>query len=97
MDDFGYSEEQRKAKETPAAAKAPLPKEMRARVKHIAQKVHGEYVITLDNDQVWYQVGTDWKLSLSVGDEVVIRRGLSNSYQLRRADGVTFTVVRRQS
>jgi hypothetical protein len=97
-DDFGYSDEQRAAQaQTDKEAKSEPPRELRAHVTKLSQKQHGEYVITLDNGQVWYQVTTDWRLVLTVGDEVVIRRGVSNSYQLRRADDVVFTKVRRQS
>src|SRR5262245_28248988 len=87
-DDFGYSEAQRTEQ---ARASAPDPqealKELHARIVELKQQPRGEYVMTLDNGQVWSQKSTDWKVVLAVGDEIVIRRGVSNSYRMRRADG----------
>ncbi len=44
---------------------------------------YGQLRVTLDNGQVWEQVGTD-RYQLKVGDAVVIERGRFNSFFLRK-------------
>ncbi len=44
---------------------------------------YGQLRVTLDNGQVWEQVGSD-RYQLKVGDQVVIERGRFNSFFLRK-------------
>lgn len=44
---------------------------------------YGQLRVTLDNGQIWEQVGSD-RYQLKVGDQVVIERGRFNSFFLRK-------------
>lgn len=44
---------------------------------------YGELRVTLDNGQVWEQVGTD-RYQLKVGEQILIERGRFNSFFLRK-------------
>lgn len=52
-------------------------------VKNIKKAPYGELIITLDNNQVWRQSGTEG-MSLKKADLVEIRRGALNSFLLKK-------------
>ncbi len=59
--------------------------EIVARISKIKKAPRGELVLTLENNQVWRQIGTD-SYRLKEKDEVIIRRGALNSFMLGMAD-----------
>jgi hypothetical protein len=68
---------------------------MSARVASVATKVGGQYVLTLDNGQVWEQQHPDWHLAFKPGDEIIIRRGTFNSYRLQLKGNNRYAAVTR--
>ncbi|MEO2269039.1 hypothetical protein V1358_17180 [Pseudoalteromonas sp. YIC-656] len=59
-------------------------KDLIAGVTKISEAPYGELIITLDNGQVWRQIGTE-SFNLSKNDEVVISRAMFNSFLLKKA------------
>ncbi|MEO2281972.1 hypothetical protein [Pseudoalteromonas pernae] len=55
-----------------------------AGVTKVSEAPYGELIITLDNGQVWRQIGTE-SFNLSKNDEVVISRAMFNSFLLKKA------------
>ena len=55
-----------------------------ANVAKIKEAPRGELIITLDNGQVWRQLGTE-SFRLSKNDEVIISRAMFNSFLLKKA------------
>jgi hypothetical protein len=93
-DDFGL--DGRTPKGTKEEEKKPeAPSEMTARVASVATQAGGQYVLTLDNGQVWEQQHPDWHLAFKVGDEVIVKRGTFKSYRLWLKGNSRFTAVTR--
>ncbi len=91
LDDFGLD-----GRKTAGQVDEPKgPDEMQARIAKLDAQPRGEYVLTLDNGQVWQQKEYDWHLAFSVGDEVIIKRGLMKSYRLQLKDNNRTTPVTR--
>ncbi|WP_462156734.1 hypothetical protein [Pseudoalteromonas sp. GB56] len=59
-------------------------KDLVAGVTKISEAPYGELIITLDNGQVWRQIGTE-SFKLSKNDEVVISRAMFNSFLLKKS------------
>jgi hypothetical protein len=91
LDDFGLD-----GRKPAGQADEPAgPDEMQARIAKLVAQPRGEYVLTLDNGQVWQQREYDWHFAFSVGDEVIIKRGLMKSYRLQqKGDNRTTPVTR---
>lgn len=93
-DDFGL--DGRTPKGAKEEEKQPEgPSEMTARVATVAAQAGGQYVLTLDNGQVWEQQHVDWHLAFKVGDEVIIKRGTFKSYRLQLKGNNRYTAVTR--
>jgi hypothetical protein len=91
LDDFGLD-----GRKPAGQADEPKgPDEMQARIVKFDTQPRGEYVLTLDNGQVWQQREYDWHLAFSVGDEVIIKRGLMKSYRLQQKGNNRTTAVTR--
>jgi len=88
---FGFSAEQLRAA---AARPDGAPASVTATIAALAEKPTGEFVATLDNDQVWVQRETNTRARLRVGDKVTLRRAALSSYFLVTPEGV-LTRVRR--
>lgn len=58
--------------------------EINAVVKSVNEAPYGELIITLENGQQWRQIGSD-SMRISNNDEIVISRGMFNSFLLRKA------------
>ncbi len=69
-------------------------KEQINHVLKIKKSPHGEMIITMDNGQVWRQIGTD-RLRVQTDSQVFIRRGALNSFLLKLADGNKSIRVKR--
>lgn len=63
-------------------ASEPRLVHLESTVTAIAQRPHGEMVVTLDNGQVWQQLTMAQSLRLRVGDKVTIKPGSLGSYSL---------------
>jgi hypothetical protein len=55
----------------------------RAKIVAMSFRRAGEFVITLDNGQVWTQYVTEGKARIGVGDSVLIRPGFMGAYILK--------------
>lgn len=93
-DEFGMSGElARKRREVTHKDRPPVT-ELRAAVTKVSQKPYGEYVIELDNGQVWEQPEKKSSFSIKTGDTVRITPGAMGSFFLMVEAGSS-TKVRR--
>ena len=92
---FGYrGEVAREELDRQAAAKEPTIEELTAHVTAISFQPYGQFVITLDNDQVWAQKQTDTKVKPRVGESVTIKAGTFGSFILVTPSGRSTRVAR---
>jgi len=89
-DDFGLD-----GRPPPGQKEKKGPDEMQARIAEVVTEARGEYLLTLDNGQVWQQKEADWHLAFNVGDEVIIKRGTLKSYRLQLKGNNRATPVTR--
>ena len=69
-------------------------KELHSAITKVATKPYGEFVLTLDNGQVWEQIETSENFIIKAGDAVVIKKAKLGSFMLTADSGAT-TRVRR--
>jgi hypothetical protein len=79
---FGYYGDIAREKVDREAAAAPKLKMLQARITAIERLPLGEFVVTLDNGQVWRQKAKESIGPLHVGDQVTIRAGALGSFRL---------------
>jgi hypothetical protein len=96
-DKFGYSRgmspdevDQQKKSE-----KAQGLEEISATVRELSTQPRGEWIVTLDNGQVWAQKAADGRFRLKIGDQVKIRSGALGAYYLSLASSDRKTRVSR--
>ena len=76
MAEFGLSEAAKQAKDpAKAAAAAAAPTSVTAKVISVRFKKYGEFVVTLDNGQVWEQNEPMPSAIVRVGDTVTVKEG----------------------
>jgi hypothetical protein len=93
--EFGLTEQAKQAKDpSKAAAAAAAPESITGRVVSLRWRKYGEFVVTLDNAQVWAQIEPMPSAVVRVGDTVTIKKALFGSYTLVTA-GRIGTKVRR--
>ena len=93
--EFGLSEQAKQAKDPAKAAEAAAaPVSITGRVVSLSWRKYGEFVVTLDNAQVWAQIEPMPSAVVRVGDTVTIKKALFGSYTLVTA-GRVGTKVRR--
>ena len=91
--EFGLNEAQRRAAEGhPEQAKTG--ETISATVTDLRSTAAGDFIVTLDNGQVWRQIELDSWSPPKKGDRVTIRRGLLGSFLLITADHLTRRVSR---
>lgn len=56
----------------------------------------GQYVVTLDNGQVWEQLRSNSRLSIDVGDSVTIKGAALGSFMLVTQSGIGTKVTRKR-
>ena len=56
---------------------------IKAVIKNVKKAPYGELIITLDNNQIWRQNDTE-RMRLKKADSVEIRRGVFNSFLLKK-------------
>jgi hypothetical protein len=91
---FGYQGEVAREQIDRQAAATPKLKMLQARVTDIETLPLGEFVLTLDNGQVWKQKAKESIGPLRVGDQVTIRAGALGSYRLSASSNRS-TLVQR--
>jgi hypothetical protein len=85
----------RETLEREKAAKQELEK-LEARVTAVATGPTGDWVVTLDNGQVWGQVPSGTRYTIRVGDAVTIAPAALGSYMLTGESGRSVRVRRRR-
>ena len=68
-------------KRTPAAP-PPTSEVLAGKIASLRQAAHGEYIFTLDNDQVWMQAEPNPRMQFEVGEAVHIEHGAMSSLWL---------------
>jgi hypothetical protein len=93
QDDFGLTEAAKQAR-LPEESRKKQPESVSGTVAKVARQPAGEFVVTLDNGQVWTQLQVDPRARVAVGDTVTIRKAALGSYLLVTASRYA-TRVRR--
>lgn len=93
LEDFGLSEAQRQAREGDAADEKAAHS-LEATIVKVASRPRGEFIVTLDNGQVWVQYEADRRARVREGDVITIRKAALGSYLLV-TPGRVATRVRR--
>ena len=60
----------------------PEPEQISAVVTDIAHRPYGEFVVLLDNGQIWEQKHRDSRFRIDIGDQVTISEGLVSGFRL---------------
>lgn len=93
--EFGLTEAAKKAKDPAKAAEAAAaPTSVTAKVISLRFKKYGEFVVTLDNGQVWEQNEPMPSAVVRVGDTVTVKKAVLGSYTLVTAARVATKVHR---
>jgi len=93
--EFGLTEAARQAKDPDkAAAAAAAPTSIAAKVISVRFRKYGEFVVTLDNGQVWEQNEPMPSAIVRVGDTVTVKKAILGSYTLVTAARVATKVHR---
>jgi hypothetical protein len=93
--EFGLTEAAKQAKDpAKAAAAAAAPTSVTAKVISLRFKKYGEFVVTLDNAQVWEQNEPMPSAIVRVGDTVTVKKAVLGSYTLVTAARVATKVHR---
>jgi hypothetical protein len=93
---FGLSQQQVRKVQHLEQKDSGKPVSLTAKVVRLTQRRYGEFVVTLDNDQVWLQVAGEGTVLLNVGDTVTLKPGLLGSYFLITPAGSATRVKRAQ-
>ena len=93
QDDFGLTEAAKRARE-PEESREKLPESISGTVEKVVRRPAGEFVVTLENGQVWTQLQVEPRARISVGDTVTIKKAALGSYLLVTANRYA-TRVRR--
>lgn len=93
---FGYRGEVARESIEREKAATPALEQLQGKVASMSATPSGDWVITLDNGQVWAQVPTGTRFSLRVGDAVTITPGALGSFLLRKDPGGGSVRVRRR-
>lgn len=92
--EFGTNPELARAqRKKEKSAEDPKPEQISARVSELQVPKTGEFVVKLDNGQVWRRI-EGGPFSLEVGDAVTIRSGMLGSFWLVAADSQRTRVKR---
>lgn len=93
QDDFGLTEAAKQAR-LPEESRKELPESVSGKVAKLARRPAGEFIVTLENGQVWTQLQVDPRARIAVGDTVTIKKAALGSYLLVTASRYA-TRVRR--
>ena len=90
--EFGLTEAAKQARSPEAAPRAP--ESISGKVSHVARGSSGEFIVTLDDGQVWTQLDSYPVVRVAPGDMVTIKKASLGSYLLVTPSKVA-TRVRR--
>ena len=93
---FGYRGEVARESIEREKAATPALERLQGKVESLSAQPSGDWVVTLDNGQMWAQVPTGTRFSLRVGDAVTITPGALGSFLLRKDSGGGSVRVRRR-
>jgi hypothetical protein len=91
-EDFGLTEAAKQARK-PDAPAAP-PESISRKVSSVTRRPTGEFVVTLDDGQVWSQIESYPAVRLSAGETVTIKKASLGSYLLVTSTDVGTRVKR---
>lgn len=91
---FGYRGDVAREEHDRRKAEQEQIKEISATITELKTLPYGEWVITLDNGQVWVQKFPTKQFSVKVGDRVTIKAGVLKSYLLVTESGRSTRVSR---
>jgi len=91
--DFGLTEAAKRARE-PEQSREMRPESISGTVAKVGRQPAGEFIVTLENGQVWTQLQVDTRARIAVGDTVTIKKAALGSHLLVTA-GRYATRVRR--
>ena len=91
---FGYRGDIAREELDRKAAQEPRLERLDAKITTVETRPHGEFVITLDNGQVWAQKRPDTKVRPAVGEAISIKPGSFSSFTLVTASGRSTQVTR---
>lgn len=80
-DDFGLTLEQQRA-QNPVGVPDRGPSSIEAKVAEVRRSGDGQFVVTLENGQVWAQNDPAERVYLQAGEQVTIRKGALGSHLL---------------
>lgn len=69
-------------REQAGASAPPRLDKLAARITALSRKPGGEFVVTLDNGQVWEEAETTSHLPLRSGDDITIKRGMLGAFYM---------------
>lgn len=92
-DEFGLSPAAIIARKDPATTPPPVTS-ITGSIAKVGNRPTGEWVVTLDDGQVWAQIDASSRARLVVGESVTIRKASLGSYLLVTSGGIA-TRVRR--
>lgn len=92
-DEFGLSPAAIIARKDPATTPPPVTS-ITGSIAKVSNRPTGEWVVTLDDGQVWAQIDASSRARLVVGESVTIRKASLGSYLLVTSGGIA-TRVRR--
>ena len=61
---------------------SPRLDKLTARIASVSQKPLGEFIVTLDNGQVWEEAESTSHLPLRAGDDITIKRGMLGAFYM---------------
>jgi hypothetical protein len=91
---FGLNGSAIAANEAASGARPPKVSKIEARIVALALTGDGRTLFTLDNTQVWRQLGADGDMLAKLGDTATLSRGLLGSYWLQLKSGRGCKVTR---
>lgn len=95
-DDFGVAGQLARKRKAEKEETGEAIKELHASVSKLTNKPYGEFVVTLDNGQVWQQNEAKSTFLIKEGETVIIRPAKFGSYMLTTGSGATTRVHRIQ-
>jgi hypothetical protein len=84
---FGYQGQIAREEIEKRKAEEESLQELSGRVTRVGAQAAGDFIVTLDNGQVWAQIPTGSPQRLKVGDDVTIKRASLGSFMLSTPNG----------
>jgi hypothetical protein len=95
-DEFGVAGQLARKRKAEKEDAGEAVKELHASVSKLSNKPYGEFVVTLDNGQVWQQNEAKSSFVIKEGETVIIKPAKFGSFMLTTGSGATTRVHRIQ-